>query len=283
MQDTNIFKSNKYSKWYYSLIQRATSRIQDSSIYYEKHHILPKSLGGDDSEMNLVLLTAKEHFVCHLLLTKMVEGRAKFQMIKALHMMTISTKYQHRINSSTYASLKAKAAEAHSVLTKGKPKHSAETRLKMSIAAKGRPSPNLGKKLTPEQSQQRSEQIRKAFTDGARKVSEETKAKISRGNTGKRRTDETKARMSDSARRRPPREPMSEALKEQISQKLKGRPSPMKGRDAHNKGIKLSSEEKDSRYQKYLESSQTQCEHCNRSMMRSNYARWHGSKCKLAK
>lgn len=283
MQDATIFKSNKYSKWYYTLIRRATSRIQDNSTYYEKHHIIPKSLGGDNSEMNLAHLTAKEHFICHLLLTKMVEGRAKFQMIKALHMMTISTRHQHRITSSAYQSLKAKAAAAHSVLTKGKPKHSAETRLKMSIAAKGRPAPNLGKKLTPEQSQQRSEQIRAAFANGSRKVSEETKAKISEGNTGKKRTDETKAKMAESARRRPPRDPMSEALKDQISQKLKGRPSPMKGKNAHNKGIKLSSEEKDSRYQKYLESSQTECEYCGKSMMRSNYTRWHGSKCKVAK
>lgn len=283
MQDANIFKTNKYSKWYYTLIQRAASRIQDNSTYYETHHIVPKSLGGDDSRENLVCLTAKEHFVCHLLLTKMVDGRPMYQMIKALHMMTISSRHQNRITGSKYQILKIKAAQAHSILTKGRPKHSPETRLRMSLAAKGRPGPNLGKKLTPEQSQRRSEQIRKAFADGSRSVSEETKAKISKSNTGQKRTNETKIKMSESARKRPARGPMSADLKEQISQKLKGRPSPMKGKEAHNKGVKLSSEEKDSRYQKYLESSQTSCEHCGKSMMRSNYTRWHGPKCKLFK
>ena len=40
--------------------------------YYESHHILPKSLYPlwSNNKHNLVLLTAREHFVCHLLLTK---------------------------------------------------------------------------------------------------------------------------------------------------------------------------------------------------------------------
>jgi hypothetical protein len=41
-------------------------------IYYEKHHILPKSIFSNwkKEEKNMVLLTAKEHFICHLLLQK---------------------------------------------------------------------------------------------------------------------------------------------------------------------------------------------------------------------
>jgi len=36
-------------------------------VYYEKHHIIPKCLNGSNDEVNLVLLTAKEHYVCHKL------------------------------------------------------------------------------------------------------------------------------------------------------------------------------------------------------------------------
>ena len=39
--------------------------------YYEKHHILPKCMGGGEEKSNKVLLTAKEHFICHLLLCEM--------------------------------------------------------------------------------------------------------------------------------------------------------------------------------------------------------------------
>lgn len=41
-----------------------------SSNYYENHHIIPRSLNGSNSSENLVLLTAREHFICHWLLVK---------------------------------------------------------------------------------------------------------------------------------------------------------------------------------------------------------------------
>ena len=63
----------EYSKVYNKIIARGKERGNNKKIlegYYEVHHILPKCLGGDDSKENLVLLTAKEHFICHLLLEK---------------------------------------------------------------------------------------------------------------------------------------------------------------------------------------------------------------------
>jgi hypothetical protein len=38
--------------------------------YKENHHILPKSLGGEDIKENLVTLTGREHWIAHLLLHK---------------------------------------------------------------------------------------------------------------------------------------------------------------------------------------------------------------------
>lgn len=64
----------EYSKVYNKIIARGKERGNDKKKlegYYEAHHIVPKCLGGNDSKENLVLLTAKEHFVCHLLLEKM--------------------------------------------------------------------------------------------------------------------------------------------------------------------------------------------------------------------
>ena len=66
-----------YQKIYSSIIENAKkeNRIklrknQSSYIYYEKHHIIPKCLNGTDEKNNLVLLTAREHYVCHKLLTR---------------------------------------------------------------------------------------------------------------------------------------------------------------------------------------------------------------------
>lgn len=58
-----------YQKIYDAIIEKAKLR-DEIECYYEKHHIIPKSLGGLDSIENLVKLTFKEHFVCHRLLTK---------------------------------------------------------------------------------------------------------------------------------------------------------------------------------------------------------------------
>jgi len=38
--------------------------------YREKHHIIPRSLGGTDDIQNLVSLTGREHYIAHLLLAR---------------------------------------------------------------------------------------------------------------------------------------------------------------------------------------------------------------------
>jgi 5-methylcytosine-specific restriction endonuclease McrA len=67
-----MFLNNKYTNYYNSIINRAKSRILPKEIYTERHHIIPKSLGGSNSKNNLVLLTAREHRLEHMLLTKML-------------------------------------------------------------------------------------------------------------------------------------------------------------------------------------------------------------------
>lgn len=77
---------NKYEQCYYSLIKSRQNIIRDNDIV-EKHHILPKSLGGSNSKDNLVLLTPREHFIAHLLLTKMYTGVARQKMLFAFRIM----------------------------------------------------------------------------------------------------------------------------------------------------------------------------------------------------
>lgn len=83
-----MYLQNKYTHIYNNIIERAKSRT--ISGYTEKHHIIPRSLGGHDSKDNLVALTAREHFVCHRLLTKMLEGEDRRKMCYAMKIMTTS-------------------------------------------------------------------------------------------------------------------------------------------------------------------------------------------------
>jgi hypothetical protein len=96
-----MFKENKYTKIYYRLIEKRKN--EPPNDYSERHHIIPKSLGGSN-ENNLVRLTPREHFVCHLLLTKMVDGEAKQKMHWALHRMAFSRndKTQRKYSSKEY-------------------------------------------------------------------------------------------------------------------------------------------------------------------------------------
>jgi hypothetical protein len=98
----NIFLKNKYTTWYTELIDKARSRQKLVDQYVEVHHIIPKSLGGTDSNDNLVTLTAKEHFIAHLLLTKATNT---WQMTCAIHKMLHSDHSGKRYvstNSRTY-------------------------------------------------------------------------------------------------------------------------------------------------------------------------------------
>jgi hypothetical protein len=81
-----------YQNIYNNLIEKAKIRTELLG-YKEKHHILPRSLGGDDSLENLVNLTAREHFIAHLLLAKMYGGK----MVHAVYMMSTRNGYTNRV------------------------------------------------------------------------------------------------------------------------------------------------------------------------------------------
>lgn len=62
-----------YFRLYYSFMssRKSMNRLKGKGVYYEKHHIIPSCMGGNNNKENLVLLTAKEHFLAHRLLYKM--------------------------------------------------------------------------------------------------------------------------------------------------------------------------------------------------------------------
>jgi len=141
-----MFIENKYTKTYFNIIRsRQTLNRCKKDSYYESHHIIPRCLGGDNKKTNLVLLTAKEHYICHLLLIKMTEGKARSKMclgLKCLSQMK-NHKQQRRPTSRMFERFRIEANKAIS-----------DNHARLSGPANpqyGKPSPNRGVVMSDEQ------------------------------------------------------------------------------------------------------------------------------------
>ncbi len=111
-------KETKYLMWYINIIEKANSenrkklkKINEDYIYYENHHILPRSLFEEyidlrEHNWNSVLLTAKEHFIVHLCIwkhyKKLKYTKGEIKMSYAILMLNNRGEY----NSKHYECLK---------------------------------------------------------------------------------------------------------------------------------------------------------------------------------
>jgi len=98
-----------YLRIYEQLIQKAINlkRSKKTGDYYEQHHIQPRCLGGTNKKSNLVLLTAKEHFIAHKLLCRIYPNQPK--LIYAYWMMcSMGNKKQQRYKPSARSYVEAK-------------------------------------------------------------------------------------------------------------------------------------------------------------------------------
>jgi hypothetical protein len=116
-----LFIDNKYTRWYYDIINRAQTRAFLTS-YSETHHIIPRSLGGSNDKSNLVNLTAREHFISHWLLTKMTTGSDRYKMAYAFGAMLYrgnDTQPRYRVTGKIYENIKSERAKILSVAVAG--------------------------------------------------------------------------------------------------------------------------------------------------------------------
>jgi hypothetical protein len=199
-----------YLKIYNQIIDRANQRALEKDTYIEKHHIIPRCIGGTNDSDNIVKLLAREHFICHWLLCRIYPDNNK--LVHAFWMMSFCRKtYRYVPSSRAYNEAKELHSKLLSDRMKGR-KLSKETKNKISEA-------NLGKKRTEEQCKNISKSL-KGKDNGwnNRKHSEDSKEKMANSKIGKVASKETKLKMSTSRIGRK----HSEEAKQNMSNNMKG-------------------------------------------------------------
>lgn len=168
------FVQNKYSSWYLDLIQSASgkNRKKGKDVYYENHHILPAKLFPEyvKESWNQVLLTAREHFIAHRLLSKFTKGSAYYKMAHAISAF-VFLKEDRKLTSRQYEIIK--------IQLKGL-KKTAEHSKNIAEALKGKP-------LTEERKQKISNTLKEKFESG----------ELEPAFRGKTQSEESKQRHSD--------------------------------------------------------------------------------------
>lgn len=191
-----IFIDNKYLLIYNNIIDRAKSRGKIDT-YTEKHHILPRSLGGTNDLDNLVHLTGREHFVAHRLLVKITNGDDQNKMIFALNCMMNrynDTMDRYTPTSRVYEYLRMKLSEAHKRMGRTEEHKAAISKT------------HTGKIVSADTRRRQSEAVKAAGPAGGaikgstRKSS--TRKAISKARKGMKFSEEHKRKLSEAAKRR---------------------------------------------------------------------------------
>ncbi len=103
-----------YTNLYHNFISSRPKRTRVAFDGLERHHIIPRSIGGTNDKSNLIVLTPREHFIAHRILVKMCKGDDATKMALALHRMaTGSHKIKYKISSRTYQYLRELRSKAY--------------------------------------------------------------------------------------------------------------------------------------------------------------------------
>ncbi|SRR5258706_9141728 len=203
-----MFIKNKYYCWYYQIINRARSRGKPDG-YYEKHHVLPKCMGGTNDFWNVVNLTFREHFLAHWLLIKCTSAKVNSKLLMAFSLMRKTDACGKRVLSSwQYEKVRkirlgtAYSPEMRARMSAGSigKKISEVTRLKLSTARKGiKKSEETKKRMSEAQkghvvSEETKRRI--SLAKKGHKISEEHKLKLKSSWKGKNHTTEARAKIS---------------------------------------------------------------------------------------
>jgi len=102
-----------YENIYHEICKRGQGRKKVINDGLERHHIIPKSCGGDNSAENITVLTAAEHYLCHKLLVKIYKNNPVFRkkMVYALWWMSKTRSGSASVTSRDYMQARLKFLE----------------------------------------------------------------------------------------------------------------------------------------------------------------------------
>ncbi len=169
-----------YRLHYDALIARARNRMLRG--YSERHHVIPRCLGGTDATENLVRLRPEEHYVAHLLLAKM-HPRSRKLACAVMAMSMANGKMPVGSRNKIHGWFRRRFSRMmlnHEVTD--------ETRAKLSVAL-------VGRKVSEER------RASLATYNLGKKRSNETREKMRLAQLGKRHSPETIAKMAQTNRR----------------------------------------------------------------------------------
>ena len=264
-----LFLNNKYTKYYYDIINRAKTRTLTD--YKENHHIIPKCffleqsatgwLTGDPDKDNTADITAREHFICHWLLTKMQPtSTQKAQMIYAFNMMSVTGDHQERYVTK----ITSRAYEKNKILL-------AET---ISKNNKGKTAWNKGRKETRIEV---LENVKQAALKRKPQSKESRKLQASK-TRGQKRSDKQKENHSKILKQyyeENPRGPMSDEGKRIRSESTKGKKKPKEMGDKLSATIAKQLAEGT-----HYSQNKQQCPYCPVKASKGKYNKYHGDRCK---
>jgi hypothetical protein len=244
---------NKYNYWYNSITENAKLRTVDG--YTESHHIIPLSLGGPDTSENLVKLTAREHFICHWLLTKIYStGDEHWKMLNALRIMRAESpkhkRYKTSITARVYENLKEEYANIQSEKYRGENNPMYGKKMPRESVERTRQA-NLGR-IQPIDEKER--QLKAQIGRKRKPFNAEWLEKLAESNRGKRNGMYGKIHLEDS--------------KEKMRQKATGRTQSAETIAKKAEAIRGSKRER------------LDCPHCGKNVAVNIYARYHGNNCK---
>lgn len=233
-------------------ILQTRGRFNCGEEYHERHHILPKCMGGTNDEENLIDLFAREHYIAHRLLA--LENPKEDGLITAWYLMChFRNKFENRFipNAEEYEEARKAYAEIMSKRMMGEnnpmfgrtgednpmfgvsPSQEIRDKISKSLYGRfrGKDSPHFGTKLSNETKNKISEKAKKRLKD---KTKHPMYGVSRKGEDnpfyGKKHTEEARKKISESKKGKYVGEnsplfgkKLSEETKEKISKSKKGK------------------------------------------------------------
>lgn len=111
-----------YERIYSEFIADRLTKQPVKPTYFEKHHIVPRSLGGGNEKSNIIRLVPEDHLFAHLMLAK-VHGGGMWHAVNAMlmqsHKRAVGSRYS-QMRRRLYAKAKIEFSAAHSAKMKGR-------------------------------------------------------------------------------------------------------------------------------------------------------------------